>query len=408
MASQSDKVRGTERLSEAAELLLASWPLLERSEDAWERSAERVQARIQEVKLGSTDASVLCAPLPTQFEERAPIRAQADAEARALRENARSSGAIHAALEGSPARGIETATRATGAELGPVSAGGADLEDPAAAELEEELAALGQHGAAHTPPAPAPDRGAFEGDVLRPFPNLTAWFGGALIGIAATAAFFVIFRPLGPSQPAFVVLPAQPVTQGTDADLRVAADEHAPKVEPTIVPATALETEEPVERAAEGEGTEALSASRAAGAGSKPRSTARDVAALDAPVNAAADSVILEEESQPRPAAAAASEAADLQPAAGLGERPPDRPSGGAANAAIGAVLAGARACVSGQEPSRATVVFRSDGTVERVLVTGPAVGTPAEACIQAALAGARVEPFARPTFSVAATVRPH
>ncbi|MCC6901635.1 MAG: hypothetical protein IT377_21870, partial [Polyangiaceae bacterium] len=76
--------------------------------------------------------------------------------------------------------------------------------------------------------------------------------------------------------------------------------------------------------------------------------------------------------------------------------------------AAIGSVMGSARACVAGpDEASRATLTFGSDGRVQSVAVSGKAAGTPAEACIKAALGKARVQPFARPSFSVGTTIRP-
>ncbi|MCC6214149.1 MAG: hypothetical protein IT376_04730 [Polyangiaceae bacterium] len=87
----------------------------------------------------------------------------------------------------------------------------------------------------------------------------------------------------------------------------------------------------------------------------------------------------------------------------------PEKPSSGAVQAALGAVMGAARSCVAGHDQaSTVTVAFGSDGRVTSVVVSaGPAAGTPAAACIQAALGRARVEPFARATFSVGATVRP-
>jgi hypothetical protein len=85
-----------------------------------------------------------------------------------------------------------------------------------------------------------------------------------------------------------------------------------------------------------------------------------------------------------------------------------DRPSTGAAQAAVGAVLGAARACIAGQpEASSATLVFGSSGEVTSVSVTGPADGTPAAACIKAALGKARVQPFAASNFSLGVAVRP-
>jgi hypothetical protein len=99
--------------------------------------------------------------------------------------------------------------------------------------------------------------------------------------------------------------------------------------------------------------------------------------------------------------------AKQMKPAATAGDLP-DKPSTGAVQAAIGSVMGSARACVAGQgEDSRASISFGSDGRVKSVGVSGKAAGTPAEACIRAALSKARVQPFARPSFSVGATIRP-
>ncbi|HEV8549246.1 MAG TPA: hypothetical protein VGQ57_09460, partial [Polyangiaceae bacterium] len=85
-----------------------------------------------------------------------------------------------------------------------------------------------------------------------------------------------------------------------------------------------------------------------------------------------------------------------------------DRPSTGAAQAAVGAVLGAARSCIAGQpQGSSATLVFGSSGEVTSVFVSGPAEGTPAAACIQSALKKARVQPFAAPSFSLGVTIRP-
>ena len=84
------------------------------------------------------------------------------------------------------------------------------------------------------------------------------------------------------------------------------------------------------------------------------------------------------------------------------------QPSTGEVQAAIGSSIGGARACVAAHDkPSRAAVTFGSDGRVKSVSVSGPAAGTPAAGCIRAALKRARVQPFAKPSFTAAATVRP-
>jgi len=86
----------------------------------------------------------------------------------------------------------------------------------------------------------------------------------------------------------------------------------------------------------------------------------------------------------------------------------PETPPQGAISAALAGAREAARACVAGmEEPSRATVVFASNGGVSRVDVTGPAAGGGAESCIRAALSGAKVAPFRRSSFSVGLTLRP-
>lgn len=106
----------------------------------------------------------------------------------------------------------------------------------------------------------------------------------------------------------------------------------------------------------------------------------------------------------------------------GPGEPPPDpeltpsekremplEPAPGAVQASVASVLGGARACVAGQTgSSRASITFGSNGRVKSVSVeSGTAVGTPAATCIVSALSRARVEPFAKASFTVGVTVRP-
>lgn len=86
----------------------------------------------------------------------------------------------------------------------------------------------------------------------------------------------------------------------------------------------------------------------------------------------------------------------------------PDRPATGVVTSAVGAVKGGARSCVAGaDEPSTATITFGSSGAVQSVSVSGWAAGKPAAACIQSALKGANVGPFAQPSFSFSVSIRP-
>jgi len=103
--------------------------------------------------------------------------------------------------------------------------------------------------------------------------------------------------------------------------------------------------------------------------------------------------------------------AATTSPAEGLPApgSVPLKPSQGAIQGSLGAALPSARACLGPDDPiSHATITFKSDGSVQSVGVSGGAVGKPAEACIRSALSKARVAPFAQPTFTATATVRPN
>jgi hypothetical protein len=81
------------------------------------------------------------------------------------------------------------------------------------------------------------------------------------------------------------------------------------------------------------------------------------------------------------------------------------RPSPGAVVGAINSVLPAARECLGPDDPVRgATIVFKSDGTVARVDMSGD---RPTDACVRAALSRARVAPFVDDTFAARATVRP-
>jgi len=102
---------------------------------------------------------------------------------------------------------------------------------------------------------------------------------------------------------------------------------------------------------------------------------------------------------EPRPAAA--------DPNA-KGQSVPEAPPQGKVQAAIGSVLGGARACVAGgDDVSRATITFGSNGRVKSVSVSGWASGKGAAGCIKSALKGANVGRFARPSYTVGITVRP-
>ena len=107
-------------------------------------------------------------------------------------------------------------------------------------------------------------------------------------------------------------------------------------------------------------------------------------------------------------APAAAPRAAAPAPVTPAAAGVPETPSPGAIASALQANNRAAKACVKGQEgPSRANITFGSDGKVQSVAVSGPAVGTPAEECIKQALQKASVGPFSRPSYSQSVIIRP-
>lgn len=147
----------------------------------------------------------------------------------------------------------------------------------------------------------------------------------------------------------------------------------------------------------------------AAGATTAAAPTVGTSTAVVAAGAAKAEKIVLEEDhttsgGAPKPGATPGLKPAELNAHDGMA----DRPSTGAAQAAVGAVLGAARSCIAGQpQGSSATLVFGSSGEVTSVSVSGPAQGTPAAACIQSALKKARVQPFAAASFSLGVTVRP-
>jgi hypothetical protein len=154
------------------------------------------------------------------------------------------------------------------------------------------------------------------------------------------------------------------------------------------------------------------------GAHEKPAAVAARAASAPSAAPASAEKIVLEDEPERAPTAAAAPVEKPvekalppdpaLRPADSTSGALPSKPSTGAVQAALGAVMSGARRCVAGDDaPSSAVVVFGSDGHVQSVSVNGPASGQASGACIQAQLGRARVQPFAASSFSVSATVRP-
>jgi hypothetical protein len=233
-----------------------------------------------------------------------------------------------------------------------------------------------------------------------------AWIGVGIAGIGLAAAFALVLTRPDQQAPIVVMQRAPEAPRAEAPPVAKATTPEAPRtpepareaaLDPTSLPAVPRET------VARGE-------VKATEAAPKPAP-----AAAPAPAGAgkvAAEKVVLDDD--PKAAAKVAPSAAPrpadskLRPADTSSGDMTDRPSAGAAQAAVGAVLGAARSCVSGHpRPSSAQIVFGSDGQVQSVAVSGPAAGTPAASCIETALKKARVQPFAASSFSLGVTVRP-
>jgi hypothetical protein len=258
------------------------------------------------------------------------------------------------------------------------------------------------------PPAPSsrttvPPARAHSADVLR-----GPWIGVAIAGIGLAAAFALVLSGRNNQAPVAVIETAEHKVQEPTPPAPPAAKVEAPAAEPQPLPApqAALDSSPlpslPRESAPRADAKTAPAGAKAASPAPTPAAGAGKVVA---------EKIVLEEEGKAAPKAAPSAPRpgdAKLRPAELSSSNMTDRPSAGAAQAAVGSVLGAARACVAGHpQPSSAQLVFSSDGQVQSVAVAGPAAGTPAAGCIESALKKARVQPFAASSFSLGVTIRP-
>jgi len=304
-------------------------------------------------------------------------------------------------------------------------------EKEAANLAKESLAFASQKRAQHERPAPqkpaAPEQAAVPTAVPASVPRKAAerssawdsrgpWIGVGIAAVGLAASFGLYFAGRQAQSP----LVAQPTAISTvstlpEASAKLAETQKPPtpaaatptSAEPSALPSAevvaALEPDA-AQRSASGPGEPPLpgKAERAVPMPGKPTAAAAKAVAPER--------VVLDDEHAATPIPPKGGEKpselrpAELKPTDALG----DRPSTGAAQAAVGAVLGAARSCVAGQSaPSSATLVFGSNGQVESVRVSGAAAGTPAAGCVESALKKARVQPFAAPSFSLGVTIRP-
>jgi hypothetical protein len=287
------------------------------------------------------------------------------------------------------------------------------------AEMVERVRAAAKSAATSTPlPSSQPRTERNSGVVTRgeptPSPNVEAVVAvaakpandnrGVIIGVAgvlvAAAACFALFIKTSEAP--------SPTAAAVVAERAAAAT--APHAAAPQAPVAALPKREegvvsPEELARADaktapEGSHASAASKSLGGGAKVP------AAASASALAREDVKLDEDPPPPQPKAAEAPPEPALTPAAAEVQHTgnvPLTPSSGAVSTALSSVRGGAQACLAGQtQPVSAVVTFASDGHVLRV-----SAGGPAGPCIQAALAKARIAPFAKDSFSAPTTVRP-
>lgn len=423
--------RNASKLVLRAEALLAGASLREPDFDAL---ASRIDAQLAHA--GSTDDTLLLPPLPESVED-GKLDPGAPAQERAA--------ARRTETAESPKAPSSERQGASLAELARAAMARRDAKD-AVSLAKESLAIASQQrtneATSEAVPASAaavrPRIGTTEPSVVtererrtlppsqrsRPaaFDTRGPWLGVAIAAVGLAAGFGLYLAGRGHTTivevPVAEVAPkaAATVTATATGEAKVAAAPAAP-----VVGANSL----PAERAAEAPAAAVVAAEALAREPVAPKSTApAALAEAHAPAakgSAAASSagpkpekIVLEEEhpatrdhdtpGSAKPSASAGLKPAELTTSDGIA----DRPSTGAAQAAVGAVLGAARSCIAGQpQGSSATLVFGSSGEVSGVSVSGPAEGTPAATCIQAALKKARVQPFAAASFSLAVTIRP-
>jgi hypothetical protein len=358
-----------------AEQLLANWPSADPGATFWDHFSTTVEARLSVTRIGSTRDDLLAPPLPESAED-------ADAPVRRSRPE----------LIG--ARNLAELARARVAQSKEETQEMAKASLSLSSRTRDEVPRLAQAMRARSESRPPPTAAASEVPAprARSRRSVVAFGGISAVALAAAAAFFVT-RPgsapvevAGPSTLA-ALAPVEAASAARAADV---AQQPAPDA-PTAAnhqPAGAAEAApRPLERPAGNSG--------------RPLAAAAPVVAKRAAASETAT-----------PTAAAPRGTDDLPPnpqlAPAHGEQRASKPATGAVMAAVAGVMGGARACVAGHpSPSKATVVFGSDGRVRAVNVSGPAAGTPAEGCIKSALSGARVQPFAEEAFSIGVAVRP-
>ena len=287
--------------------------------------------------------------------------------------------------------------------LADVSSNEAAKAEAAAAAAEADLAAAAAKRTEGQAAAAAP---VIAKPAAEEKKSSTGMFAGVAIAVLGIAAAFAVYQSRTPTTTQAPTAASSPEMKPTPAP--VASEAPKPATEPTAVassePAPAATT---TPAADDAKGT----------AGGAPASTAAMVASNDSRPSPQASAKpgskvgTLDEEMKKAVGGndlPSAPQDDGSKPAAGGGGNVPEQPSQGNAQAAVRSVLPGAKACVAGApEPTTASITFSSSGSATSVSVGGWAAANGKAGCVKSALMGARVSPFAKPSYTVPVTVRP-
>lgn len=419
------------------DVALRQWPSSDPDGAAWEDRAQSVMNRLERGERGATsayidDAELLVAPLGRSAEDAsdagaamtasAPIvlAADRDRDRQNLRDLAKMAPGLTPSV--SMPSGVQRASEASKDDSGIVDLAAASRVDPGAVARAQSTPLASDDLFDDPPPslpllaksagpAVAPVRRSQTPASVQPIAQASKKQGGATVAIviggliafsAAAAGSFMYLRPrsTAPNAVATVALP-------TPDPMTPAPSTIAPPVPSPIAPteppsdSNAIAHVAPPTKASAGRIASAKSGVRLSARSAKPDPAS---AAEPATTSATPDlGAALKKEVGDEPAKIPAAGPTGGNATGNV----PQKPSQGAVTGALGGVLSQARACLGPDDPiSRAAIVFTSRGTVDKVTVTGGAVGKPAESCIKDALGKAKLQPFAEPTYTANITIR--
>lgn len=424
---------------------LADWPAPERDDGHWSRWTAALEQRLDAAPAGDADQDWLAAPMPAQPGEpegpgdlREVRMSEPDVKRRrqSLKSIAERVSSVppHAGATSTPppadaprpsfvSRPGEVRDRDSDSgvlDLAAIRKSAASIPDmqPEAPKQDSAEGAASDQGSEAKPAAAStPAHSAGKRSFVVPV-------AGAIVAVTAMAAALVFVARPAADAPSSEPAATQPALTAAPmvADEK-AAEKTAKEAQQHV--AAAPENEAPAATAAEGASRSAPGAAAppAAAAAKKATSTAEPAGrgeAADSPKAESPPPAPAADKQRPRDlgsaiagAVGAGETTSDKGSSEPTGPRVdpgsiPEKPSQGAIQGALGSVMGAARSCVAGMDaPSRATIVFGSDGSVKSVSVGAPAAGTPAESCIRSALSRARVPPFKSSSFTFGVNVRP-